>query len=127
MGLAGFYLLKEDSEIEGQLPNGPYDVPLMLHDRAFTADGELDYDHDAHHGATGRVMLVNGAPWPVLEVAARKYRFRILNASNATAMRLALSTHHPLIQIAKRSRAAGGASRPFDHRPGDGRTGRNRR
>ena len=99
MGLAGLYLLKEDSEIEGQLPNGPHDVPLVLHDRAFTADGELDYDHDAHHGATGRVMLVNGAPWPVLEVAARKYRFRILNASNATAMRLALSTHHPLIQI----------------------------
>ena len=100
MGLAGFYLLKEDSEIESQLPNGPYDVPLMLHDRAFTADGELDYDHDGHHGASGRVMLVNGAPWPFLEVAARKYRFRILNASNATAMRLALSTHHPLIQIA---------------------------
>ena len=99
MGLAGFYLLKEDSDIEGQLPNGPYDIPLMLHDRAFTADGELDYDHDAHHGATGRVMLVNGAPWPVLEVAARKYRFRTLNASNASSMRLALSTHHPLIQI----------------------------
>jgi spore coat protein A len=99
MGLAGLYLLKEDSEIEAQLPNGAYDVPLMLHDRAFTADGQLDYDHDGHHGATGRVMLVNGTPWPVLEVAARKYRFRILNASNATAMRLALSTHHPLIQI----------------------------
>ena len=99
MGLAGLYLLKEDSEIEGRLPNGAYDIPLMLHDRTFTADGQLDYDHDAHHGATGRVMLVNGAPWPVLEVAARKYRFRILNASNATAMRLALSTHHPLIQI----------------------------
>ncbi len=72
MGLAGFYLLKEDSEIDEQLPNGPYDIPLMLHDRAFTTDGQLDYDHDAHHGATGRVMLVNGAPWPVLEVAARK-------------------------------------------------------
>jgi spore coat protein A, manganese oxidase len=99
MGLAGIYLLKEDSEIEGRLPTGPCDVPLMLHDRAFTADGEIDYDHDAHHGATGRVMLVNGAPWPVLEVAARNYRFRILNASNASAMRLALSTHHPLFQI----------------------------
>ena len=53
-----------------------------------------------HHGATGRVMLVNGAPWPFLEVANKKYRFRILNASNATAMRLALSTHHPWVQIA---------------------------
>jgi FtsP/CotA-like multicopper oxidase with cupredoxin domain len=62
-------------------------------------DGELDYDHEGHRGASGRVMLVNGAPWPVLEVAARNYRFRILNASNATAMRLALSTHHPLTQI----------------------------
>jgi spore coat protein A, manganese oxidase len=71
----------------------------MLHDRAFTPDGELDYDHEGHRGAEGRVMLVNGAPWPILEVAARKYRFRILNASNAAAMRLALSTHQPFIQI----------------------------
>jgi spore coat protein A len=99
MGLAGFYLLKEDSDIESRLPSGPYDLPLMLHDRAFTADGELDYDHDGHHGAAGRVMLVNGAVSPFLEVAARKYRFRILNASNATPMRLALSTHQPLVQI----------------------------
>jgi spore coat protein A len=99
MGLAGFYLLKEDSEIDGRLPNGPYDLPLMLHDRAFTPDGELEYDHEGHRGAASRVMLVNGAAWPVLEVAARTYRFRILNASNATAMRLALSTHHPIVQI----------------------------
>jgi len=99
MGLAGFYLLKEDSGIESLLPSGPYDLSLMLHDRALTADGELDYDHDGHHGALSRIMLVNGVAWPVLEVAARKYRFRILNASNATAMRLALSTHQPVIQI----------------------------
>ena len=72
----------------------------MLQDRAFTGDGELAYDHQGHHGATGSMMLVNGAPWPVLEVAARKYRFRILNASNATPVRLALSTHQPLVQIA---------------------------
>ena len=45
-------------------------------------------------------MLVNGAPWPVLEVAARKYRFRILNASNAMPIRLALSTDQPMTQIA---------------------------
>jgi spore coat protein A len=100
MGLAGFYLLKEESEVAELLPRGRYDVPLMLQDRALTGDGELDYDHDAHHGAVGKVMLVNGAPWPVLEVAARKYRFRILNASNATPLRLALSTHQPFIQIA---------------------------
>jgi FtsP/CotA-like multicopper oxidase with cupredoxin domain len=99
MGLAGFYLLKDDAEVHARLPHGDYDIPLMLQDRAFSGDGELDYDHDGHHGATGRVMLVNGAPWPVLEVAARKYRFRILNASNAMPIQLALDTHRPMTQI----------------------------
>ena len=127
LGLAGFFLLKDDSAIESQLPNGPYDVPLMLHDRVFTADGQLDYDHDAHHGATGRVILVNGAPWPVLEVAARKYRFP--DPECLECNRNAPGTEHALPADSdwKRSRAAGGASRAFDHRPGDGRTGRNRR
>ena len=100
MGLAGLYLLRGTDEVDGQLPHDRYDIPLMLQDRAFTGDGELEYDHHGHHGATGRVMLVNGAPWPVLEVAARKYRFRIVNASNAMPMLLALSTHQPLVQIA---------------------------
>jgi FtsP/CotA-like multicopper oxidase with cupredoxin domain len=100
MGLAGLYLLKGDSDVDAQLPNGRYDIPLMLQDRAFTNDGELDYDHDRHHGAVGTMMLVNGVPWPVLEVASRKYRFRILNASNATPVRLALSSQQPLVQVA---------------------------
>ena len=99
MGLAGFYLL-EDPNDDTPLPREQYDIPLMLQDRSFTSDGELDYDHQRHHGATGNVMLVNGAPWPVLKVAARKYRFRILNASNATAVALSLSSHQPFVQIA---------------------------
>jgi len=100
MGLAGFYLLKEDADIEERLPHGQYDVPLMIQDRTFTSDGQLEYDHQRHHGVTGRVVLVNGAPWPVMEVAARRYRFRILNASNSNALRLALSSHQPLVLIA---------------------------
>jgi spore coat protein A, manganese oxidase len=100
MGLAGFYLLKEDSDVEGRLPHGEYDIPLMITDRAFTGDGQLEYDHDRHHGVTGTVVLVNGAPWPVMEVAARRYRLRILNASNATPLRLALNSHQPLVLIA---------------------------
>jgi spore coat protein A len=100
MGLAGFYLLDGGEEVNRQLPHGPYDIPLMLQDRAFTQEGELMYEHHGHRGAFGPVMLVNGAPWPVLEVATRKYRFRILNASNAAAMRLMLSTGRPMTQIA---------------------------
>jgi FtsP/CotA-like multicopper oxidase with cupredoxin domain len=100
MGLAGFYLLEDGAEINGRLPRDKYDIPLMLQDRAFTPDGELIYDHHGHHGAEGCVMLVNGAPWPALDVARRKYRFRILNGSNATPLRLALSTGQPMAQIA---------------------------
>ncbi len=41
-------------------------------------------------GVLGDVILVNGAPWPRFEVANVKYRFRILNASNARKFDLAL-------------------------------------
>ena len=100
MGLAGLYLLEDDAEINAQLPRDGFDLPLVLQDRAFADDGQFKYHHRGHRGATGTIMLVNGAPWPVLEVEARKYRFRILNASNATPVRLALSPARPLIQIA---------------------------
>jgi FtsP/CotA-like multicopper oxidase with cupredoxin domain len=98
MGLAGFYLL-EDPNDNAPLPREQYDIPLMLQDRSFTSDGEMDYDHQSHHGASGNIMLVNGAPWPVLRVAARKYRFRILNASNATHMALSLNTKQSFVEI----------------------------
>jgi spore coat protein A len=38
----------------------------------------------------GDVILVNGAPWPRMEVANVRYRLRILNASNARRYELAL-------------------------------------
>jgi spore coat protein A len=38
----------------------------------------------------GDCILVNGAAWPVLDVDTAKYRFRILNASNARRYNLTL-------------------------------------
>lgn len=78
------------------LPGGGRDIPLMLCDRSFEEDGSFRYpahghDHDAFpDGVLGDVQLVNGAPRPVLEVAATRYRFRLLNASNARRYRLRL-------------------------------------
>jgi spore coat protein A len=46
-------------------------------------------------GVMGDVILVNGAPWPVLEVATRRYRFRLLNASNARRYQLRLDPPPP--------------------------------
>jgi FtsP/CotA-like multicopper oxidase with cupredoxin domain len=72
----------------------------MLCVRQFNNDGLLLYNPHGHAGADGEVMLVNGAAWPVLRVERRSYRFRILNASNATTFTLALSSERPFVQIA---------------------------
>jgi FtsP/CotA-like multicopper oxidase with cupredoxin domain len=100
MGLAGFYIIEDDDEAALGLPMGPYDVPLMLCVRQFDASGALAYDDRGHLGAQGDVVLVNGAPWPRMDVARRKYRFRILNAANATPVTLVLSSGKPFVQIA---------------------------
>jgi spore coat protein A len=47
----------------------------------------------------GDTILVNGKVWPVLEVEPRKYRFRILNGSNARFYRLSLDSRQPFVQI----------------------------
>jgi len=100
MGLAGLYILEDDAESSLGLPKGPFDVPLLIQDRLFRRDGALVYDTFHGLAAKGGTMLVNGAPWPRLDVTARKYRFRILNGSNATPLRIALSSGEPLVQIA---------------------------
>jgi spore coat protein A, manganese oxidase len=101
-GLAGFYILRDEAEERLGLPSGAREIPLMICDRSFGADGSLEYPSmDAElkvpgiameymGGVLGDVILVNGAPWPRLEVANVRYRFRILNASNARRYELAL-------------------------------------
>jgi spore coat protein A, manganese oxidase len=100
MGLAGFYLLEDEDERSLPLPRGSYDIPLMLCARQFNGDGSLIYNPHGHSGAEGDVILVNGAPWPTLQVERRRYRFRILNASNSATFTLALSSARPFVQIA---------------------------
>ena len=102
-GLAGFYILRNDEEDRLPLPKGDKEVALMICDRSFDAEGSLLYpsldkslrerpgvDHAYMGGVLGDVILVNGAPWPRLEVANTLYRFRILNASNARQLDLTL-------------------------------------
>jgi FtsP/CotA-like multicopper oxidase with cupredoxin domain len=100
MGLAGFYLVEDEVEDSLPLPKGAYDVPLLLQDRRFAADGSLVFAPLGHIGMVDvDVLLVNGVPWPRLEVANRAYRFRILNGSNSTIFTLALSSGRPLTVI----------------------------
>jgi len=95
-GLAGLHLVRDDAEDNLGLPAGPRELPLMIADRAFAADGSLAYpaldpslrqqpgvQEPYAAGVLGDVILVNGAPWPIFEADAARYRLRILNASNA--------------------------------------------
>ena len=95
MGLAAQYQLI--GTVDAQLPQIPYDVPLIVGDAAFAADGSLLFDDHSESSLMGDVILVNGRPWPLMKVARRLYRFRLLNASVSRGYRLRLSTGDPLI------------------------------
>lgn len=98
-GLAGLYLLEDEDEAALNLPTGEYDVPLVIQDRLFNTDGSLSYP-DMVHGFIGDTILVNGAPHPHFTVARRKYRLRLLNASNSREYNLTLTPGLPLVQVA---------------------------
>jgi FtsP/CotA-like multicopper oxidase with cupredoxin domain len=100
MGLAAVYLLGDEVEDRLPIPKGAYDLPVVITDKMFAADGKFMYDDEGHSGLYGDVILVNGAPWPTLKVAKRKYRFRILNASLSRGLRLQLSDSSPMTVIA---------------------------
>lgn len=93
-GLAGFYPLSDRFE-QAQLPQGEYDVPLMVSDAMFKADGSLGYNDNEHKGLWGDIILVNGVPWPTMKVKPRIYRFRVLVASISRSYRFTLSTGDP--------------------------------
>ncbi|MFE3451872.1 multicopper oxidase family protein [Nonomuraea sp. NPDC059194] len=95
-GLAGMHIVRDDVEDALDLPRGERELALMIADRAFAADGSMIYpaldptlrgragvSEPYSAGVLGDVILVNGAPWPVHEVDAVRYRLRLLNASNA--------------------------------------------
>ena len=89
-GMSGFYILTDDYEDGLGLPSGDYEIPLVIQDRNFDANGKLVYTRN-RMGEMGNTILVNGTIQPYFKVAAHKYRFRLLNGSNARQYRIALS------------------------------------
>jgi manganese oxidase len=79
--------------------NLDFDVNLMLADKAWDQNGQLYFDIFNLDGFLGDCMTVNFLYKPYFEVQARKYRFRILNASVSRFFKLALSDGSPMIQI----------------------------
>ncbi|WP_327298969.1 MULTISPECIES: multicopper oxidase domain-containing protein [unclassified Streptomyces] len=85
-GLAGLYLVHDPADERLGLPRGEFEVPLILQDRTFYRDGSLAYTMMAQEGED--TPVVNGKAYPFLAVEPRRYRLRILNASNERFWRL---------------------------------------
>ncbi|MDO9259993.1 MAG: multicopper oxidase domain-containing protein [Polaromonas sp.] len=95
-GLASFFLVDDDDQrrvskaLDLQL--GVTDLPLVIQDKQFDAQGKLLYKpgaHEAMMGWLGDIMLANLTPNAVQAVTPRTYRLRLLNGSNARIYRLA--------------------------------------
>jgi spore coat protein A len=112
-GMAGFYLLRDDTEDTVHLPGWSGDnkvqeidrvtgqphgdaylpeIEVAIQDRMFDQNGQLYFPTLAPNPMDhpfwvpeflGDIITVNGKTWPYLSVAPRKYRFRLLNGSNA--------------------------------------------
>ncbi|RLQ94069.1 multicopper oxidase family protein [Falsibacillus albus] len=109
-GLAGMYIIRDTYESSLNLPAGDYEIPLLIQDKSFNPDGSLFYPDQPRTPVPGvqpsispeflgDAITVNGKVWPFLEVEPRKYRFRILNASNSRFFGLKLSNGQNFYQI----------------------------
>ncbi|HEY4023644.1 MAG TPA: hypothetical protein VGM75_33525, partial [Pseudonocardiaceae bacterium] len=113
-GLSAFYLIRDqyDTGLAGnplRLPACNQEIELMIQDRQFDTNGQLLWPDSASNASLvdgppsnprihpfwipeffGDTMLVNGRTWPFLKVEPRRYRVRIVNASNARFVRMGL-------------------------------------
>jgi blue copper oxidase len=95
-GLASFFLVDDDDQralVKAlDLRLGETDLPLVIQDKQFDAQGRLHYrpnPHDSMMGWLGDVVLTNLTPNAVHAVTPRTYRLRLLNGSNSRIYRLA--------------------------------------
>jgi FtsP/CotA-like multicopper oxidase with cupredoxin domain len=111
-GLAGFYLLRDPAREPANLPGGsddpavdqygnPYEREIVIQDRMFDTNGQLYWPSLGINPTVhpfwgpeffGDVIMVNGKTWPYLQVEPRRYRFRMLNGSNARFYELRLAS-----------------------------------
>ncbi len=108
MGLAGNYFIRDANEaaLASVLPKYPYEVPLLIQDRQFLANGDLFYpgsDPATYPDAPnpthlpeffGDIVLVNGQAWPRMDVARRQYRFRMINGSDSRVYDMRIRTNN---------------------------------
>ena len=114
-GLCAAYVLRDPAREPADLPGGPADLPqdrfghayeqvLIVQDKTFDDQGQLTFPCEGVNPGIhpywapeyfGDVIVVNGKSWPYLRVEPRRYRFRVVNASNARFYELHLTDPTP--------------------------------
>ncbi len=115
-GLAGFYIIRDEfdtglADNPVGLPVHPYERLLVIQDHMFDRSGQHFYPANPGDPAWdefigdnplvtppsalaeffGNFILVNGVPWPKMEVEPRIYRLRLLNGSDSRVYKLWLA------------------------------------
>lgn len=90
-GLLGMYIIHDGFERGLNLPSGKYEIPLIFQTMGVKPNGSIFYTEEIDNEFYGNAVAVNGKILPYLEVEPRKYRFRMLNGSNARMLGLKLA------------------------------------
>lgn len=101
-GLAGFLLVDDQNSRRIKLPKtyGKDDFPVVVQDRNFDKNNQLNYRQAASsNGTLGDKLLVNGTQNPYIETTTKYIRLRLLNGSNARKYIFKLNDGRPLYQI----------------------------
>ncbi|MEL6400006.1 MAG: multicopper oxidase domain-containing protein [Cyanobacteria bacterium J06626_4] len=94
-GAAGLMIVDDDNPVASQLPStyGMDDIPIILQDRAFKENGELDFTlSNFGKGYYYPYLTVNGTLDPYIEVPAGLVRLRLLNGSQARLYQLSVES-----------------------------------
>lgn len=116
-GLQGMVITDDPAEQRLHLPDGAYDLPLMVADRTFDDAAQLTDPFPKPtdpqtvtsgvngpyappgDATTGTRTLVNGVFQPYEPVATHRYRLRLLNASGFSSYDFRFSDGRPMVQV----------------------------
>lgn len=105
-GLAGMFIVTDEEEEKLNLPTGEFDVPVVIQDRTFDADGQLVYldggggMQGKMRGFLGEQIVINGKNDSVLSLKSGcRYRLRLLNGSDSRFYKLGWEDGTPLTII----------------------------